>query len=243
MNKPFRNLLLISILAIPFVGCNDDDDSDNLVITVDDAAEYVAASLAIATYGATSNMNYVSDQIIDLIDCNESESDTRTDTETSNNGNITASFTISESYSRTCSGGEEVITYNFTLDQITTSNPLNTNNDITGAWTISGAEESSTVLTYNGSYTRGGEWTYNNEDNHTDDVTTSFIYENVKANKSDDVIFEGKSTFTMIGNSTVYDPFSYEGDVVFQADNTSIVTFSTGEQYEVDLNTGEVTPL
>lgn len=243
MKHPIKFLFALILLAFICSSCDDDDDNASITITADDAAEYVAASLAIATYGATNNMNYVSDQIIELIDCNESESDTRTDTETSFNGNVTASFTISESYSRTCSGGVETITYNFNAEQTTTSELLDTDHNITGAWTIGGAEESSTTLTYNGSYSRGGEWNYSNEDNQMDDVTSSFVYKDVKANKSDDVIFEGTSTFLLIGNSTVYEPFTYEGDVVFQANNISIMTFSTGEQYEIDLNTGEVTPL
>lgn len=242
MNKTIQSLLAITFVAFSFLACNDDDDAE-VVITVDDAAEYVAASLAIAVYGATSNMNYVSDQIIDLIDCNESENDTRTDTETSINENVTASYSISESYSRTCPGEKEVVIYNFSAEQTTTSDRLDTDHNITGAWTIDGAEESSTVLSYSGSYVRGGEWTYKLDDNRMDDVTTSFVYDDVKANKSDNVIFEGTATFSMIGNSTVYEPFTYEGNVVFQTNNISVVTFSSGERYEIDLNTGEVTPL
>lgn len=243
MRKTVPFFLATVLLATTFTACNDDDDDDVVVITVDDAAEYVAASLAIATYGAVNNMDYVSDQIIDLLDCNESESNIRTDTETSNNGNITANFTISESYSLFCSGGEETIVYNFTAEQSTTSSPLNTDHEIIGAWVISGAESSSSALTYNGSYSRGGMWTYNNEDNHVDNTITSFVYSNIKANKDDGVIFEGTSTFSMFGSSTVYEPYDYEGDVVFQANNICVMTFSTGEQYEINLNTGDVTPL
>lgn len=245
MKKTIHFFLTIVFLTTLFAACNDDDTvtDDVVVITVDDAAEYVAASLAIATYGAVSNMNYVSEQIVDLIDCDESESDTRTDTETSNNGNITVNFTISESYSLSCSGGEETITYNFTADQITTSDPLDTDHTILGAWVIMGAESGSTVLTYSGSYSRGGMWTYNNEDNHVDNTTTSFVFSNVKADKDDGVIFEGTSTFSMTGTSTVYEPYDYEGEVVFQANNICVVTFSSGEQYEINLDTGDVTPI
>jgi len=245
MKKTIHFFLTIVLLTTLFTACNDDDtDMDEVVvITVDDAAEYVAASLAIATYGAVDNMDYVSDQIVDLIDCGEFESETRTDTETSNNGNITVSFTISESYSLSCSGGEETIIYNFSADQTTTSDPLDTDHTIFGAWVIMGAESGSSVLTYDGTYSRGGMWTYNNEDNHVDNTTTSFVLSDVKANKDDGVIFEGTSTFSMTGTSTVYDPYDYEGDVVFQANNTCVMTFSTGEQYEVNLDTGVVTPL
>jgi hypothetical protein len=74
-------------------------------------------------------------------------------------------------------------------------------------------------------------------------VTVSFVFSDIKSNKEDNIIFEGTSTFSIVGNSTVYEPFSYEGSVVYLEDNISIATFSSGEQYEIDLNTGEVTPL
>ncbi|MEM7486047.1 MAG: hypothetical protein AAF348_12640 [Bacteroidota bacterium] len=236
-----KTLVFVMLLSI-FTSCSDDDDNSNTVISVDDAAELVAASMAVATYGAVSNMDYVFDQIVDILDCDESESEIRSDTETSNNGKITVSYTISESYSLACSGGEETISYNFSADQTTTSNALDTNNEISGNWIITGAQTTSTELIYNGSYSRGGEWVYNN-DNRTDNATAAFVYSNVKANKGDGVIFEGTSTFALEGTSTVYDPYSYEGNIVFQEGNICIATFSTGEQYEIDLNTGEVTPL
>jgi hypothetical protein len=123
------------------------------------------------------------------------------------------------------------------------SNPIDTDHTIIGAWTISGAESSSTSLTYDGSYSRGGTWVYHNQDGRVDNSTTSFIYTNVRANKSDGIIFEGTSTFNINGSSSISEPYTYEGDIIFLADNTCIATFSTGEQYEIDLNTGEVTPL
>ena len=243
MNHSTKYLAGLVTLVSVFFSCGDDDGEEPLVITVDSAAEYVAASMAVATYGAVYNMNYVSDEIIERIDCNESQSEVRTDSETSSNGEIMAMFTISESYSLVCSENTEVINYNFNADQTTTSERLDSDGQILGAWAIGGAEAESSTLIYDGNYTRTSEWTYNLEDNHTDDVTTSFVYNEVKANKDDNIIFEGTSTFSLIGNSTVYEPFSYEGDIVFQANNISIATFSTGEQYEIDLNTGEVTPL
>ncbi|MDP5082128.1 MAG: hypothetical protein NWP87_05675, partial [Winogradskyella sp.] len=77
----FKTLAILLSLAL-ITSCSDDDDNNSAVITVDDAAELVAASMAVATYGAVNNMDYVSDQIVDILNCEESESDNRTDTET-----------------------------------------------------------------------------------------------------------------------------------------------------------------
>ncbi len=58
-------------------------DDGNLGITVDDAAKYVAASMAVGTRGSVYNMDYMAEQIVELIDYNESESNIRTDMVTS----------------------------------------------------------------------------------------------------------------------------------------------------------------
>jgi len=237
------NVLTALILSIIFTGCSDDDDNGGLVITVDDAAELVAVSMAVNTYGAVGYMDHVSNQIVDSLDCDESESEERSGNESSNLGDVMVSYTISESYALNCSGGQETASYTFAADQSTVSNPLNTEHTISGNWTVFGVESSSTELTYNGSYSQGGQWIYNNQDDRTDNTTTTFLYNNVKAGKEDGILFEGTSTFSLSGTSTIYDPYEYEGDIVFQADNICIATFSTGEQYEIDLNTGDVTPL
>ena len=235
-------LLTLSVLLVLFTSCSS-DDNDTVILTVDDAAEFVAASMALSTYGAVNNMNYVSEQIVDILNCGESRSETRTESETSPNGEVMTSFTISESYALTCEGSKEEISYTFSSDQTTNSFRLDTDHGIDGNWIIEGAEPASDILIYNGRYSREGEWIFNTQNDRVDNNTTAFVYNNVKANKDDGQLFEGTSTFTISGTSTAFEPYSYEGTVVFQENNLCIATFSTGEQYEIDLNTGEVTPL
>jgi len=45
----------------------------------------------------------------------------------------------------------------------------------------------------------------------------------------------------MNGTSTVYDSYFYEGNIEFQESDISIITFQTGEQFELNLETGTVT--
>ncbi len=237
-SKVFISIGLVSILT----GCSE-DEVDTLVITVDDAAEYVAASMAIATYGALYNMDYVADEVSVLLECNESDSNERTINESSNIGEITVDITISEDYSLSCSNESEIISYNFNADQLTTSERIDSNTEISGNWTVTGVESANNTLTYNGTYSRGGVWIYNLHDNRTDNVTTTFSYEEVKAGKDDNIIFEGTSTFMIDGSSSDSEAFSYEGNIVFLENNIAIATFATGEQYQIDLNNGDVTPL
>ena len=130
-------LFILSAALVLITSCSN-DDTDTVILTVDDAAEFVAASMALSTYGAVNNMNYVSEQIVDLLDCGESQSATRTESETSPNGEVMTSFTISESYALTCEGSTEEISYSFSSDQTTDSFRLDTDHGIDGNWIIEG---------------------------------------------------------------------------------------------------------
>jgi hypothetical protein len=235
-------LMMIALFAIPFItiSCSDDDEPEPVTITIDDAAELVALSIANRTYGVVNDLNYVANNVLELVDCNESESTSRTANETSSDGEITVTYDISENYSKTC-GTEEIVNYSFNADQLLTSNRLDLEHDLNGSWAVGGIESGSTELTYNGSYSRSGLWTYNLEDNHIDNVTFSSILSNLKADPSDGRITGGIATFMMNGTSAVYDSYSYEGNIEFQGSDISIITFQTGEQYELNLETGTVT--
>ncbi len=240
--------LVIALFAITYTmtSCSDDDSSDEVsdtvIITVDDAAELVAFSIANRTYGLVDNLDYVVDEVLELIDCNESQSTVRTESEVSNDGKITVMYTISENYSQTC-GSEEVVTYSFNIEQVVMSERYDTDQIINGSWTIRGVQDGSTQLTYDGPYSRSGTWTYNQEDNHTDNVTYTSVLNNVTADPETGRITSGTATFSLNGTSTVYEPFSYEGDIEFLGSDLSIITFGTGEQYELNLETGQITPI
>jgi len=207
--------MMIALFAIPFIttSCSD-DEPEPVTITIDDAAELVAFSVADRTYGAVNNLNFVANSVLGLVDCNESESIFRTVNETSADGEISVTYDISENYSKTC-GTEEIVNYSFNADQMLTSNRLDLDHDLNGSWTVGGVQSGSTELTYNGSYSRSGLWTYNLEDNHIDNVTFSSILSNLKADPSDGRITGGTATFMMNGTSTVYDSYSYEGNIEF----------------------------
>lgn len=234
--------MMLAFFAIIFTAtsCSDDDEPQAIVITIDDAAELVAFSIANRTYGAVNNLNYVANNILSLVGCNESESNTRTVTETSVDGEISVTYDISENYSKTCDSFETV-NYNFNADQVLTSARLDLDQDLDGSWSVGGVQAGSTELTYNGTYSRGGLWTYNLEDNHADNVTFSSVLNNLTADPTDGRITGGTATFQMNGSSTVHASYSYEGDIIFQGSDISIINFQTGEQFQLNLETGELT--
>lgn len=237
-----NQLLMIPLLSLCFLLTSCNEDEDLIIVTVDDAAELVAFSLANRTYGTIYNLNAITEDIVASVACNESQTDDRTILDTSSDREVSITYTISESYSKSCET-EEIITYSFTSDQSLTSIRYDLEEKVSGTWSIEGFQEHSTQLMYNGPYSRSGLWTYNLEEDHTDDVnfTNTFIdliYENDL-----DRIISGMSTFSLEGTSTVYEPYSYEGEVEFLGGDISIITFSTGEKYELNLATGEITSI
>lgn len=240
----FKTNFLWSIMAffaiiLTTTSCSKDDESQLVVISIDDAAELVAFSIANRTYGAVNNLNYVANSVLAVIECNESESNTRTVTETSVDGEIAVTYDISEHYSKTC-GTEEVVNYSFNAGQILTSPRLDLDQDLNGSWSIEGVQDGSTELIYKGSYSRSGLWTYNLDDNHTDNVTFSSVLNNLTADPVDGNITGGTASFMMHGTSTIHESYSYEGSIEFQGSDISIITFQTGELFELNLETGEL---
>jgi len=233
-------IFFLTLFAISFSSTSCNKDEEITLVTVDDAAELVAFSIANRTYGAVNDLNYVANNVLVAVGCNESESNARKVTETSIDGEISVTYDISENYAKSCNG-EEMITYSFNADQELTSVRLNLDQNITGTWSVAGVENSSTELTYNGDYNRTGLWTYNLDDNHTDNVTFSSVLQEIKANPDNGQITSGTANFQINGTSTSDDAYSYSGSIEFQGNDISIITFQTGEQYELNLETGEVT--
>lgn len=232
-------MLVLLVFAFSATSCSEDDNPDSVNITVDDAAEFVAYSIAARTYGAVDNLNYVTEEVLDMISCGESETNDETIIDTSDDREISVSYDLSETYSKTCEG-TETVNYSFTADQELTSVRFDLDHDISGSWTIEGVQEGATEITYNGPYDRSGLWTFNLQEDHTDNVSYNSTFTELTFDPNTKRITGGTATFTLDGTSTVYDPFSYSGDVEFLGSDVSIITFSSGEQYELNLETGKI---
>lgn len=245
LSFPKSNIwFMMALLAVTFMttSCSDAAAVDPIVITVDDAAELVAFSIANQTYGAVNNLNYVAEEVLELVDCNETQTNDRTVSDTSSDGERAISYEISEEYSKTCDGGETV-NYSFEADQSFTSIRYNHEQSVSGAWSIEGVQDGATEVIYNGPYNRTGQWTYNLREHHTDHVSYTSALVNLAYEVASERIIGGTSTFTLDGTSTVYESYSYAGDIEFLGSDQSIITFQTGEQYELDLETGEINPI
>ncbi|MEO1435625.1 MAG: hypothetical protein AAFV80_08830 [Bacteroidota bacterium] len=240
LKRPIAGLLLFLGMTIGFSSCSDDDDL--IVITIDDAAELVAYSLANQTYGVVNDLNYVADEVLTRVDCGQSETNTWSFAETGPGGEISVTSDISESYSKNCDG-EETIQYTYNADQVLTSVRFDQVLDIDGDWSVQGVQNGSTELIYNGPYNRNGTVTYNLSKGHTETVDYLSTLINLRYDTNAGRITAGVSTFAIEGTSTEHDGYSYAGDVAFNGADLAIITFSSGEQYELNLETGDITKL
>lgn len=59
-------------MGLVFTSCSDDDNEEVVnIVSEEQAAEIVATSLAYNTYGMAANVNYVSDEISTILNCDE----------------------------------------------------------------------------------------------------------------------------------------------------------------------------
>lgn len=68
---------------------------------------------------------------------------------------------------------EEIVNSSFNADQMLTSLRLDLDHDLNGSWTVGGVHSGSTELTYIGSNSQSGLWTY------IDNVTFSSMLNNL----------------------------------------------------------------
>lgn len=231
--------VFVAVAIVSFSAC-DDDDEPAVVVTVDDAAELVAYSIAKRTYGAVHNLNYLAENIVNTLECNESNTTSRTVSDSSIDGEINVSYDITESYSKLCDS-LETINYSFNALQELSSIRLDAEQAIDGDWTVIGFEDNASTVSYSGDYNRTGTWIYNLDKNHVDQVSFTSQLNSLMASLADGQITAGDANFELVGTSTVHADYSYQGSIVFYENNIAVISFQSGEQYELNLETGDIT--
>ncbi|MEO1435624.1 MAG: hypothetical protein AAFV80_08825 [Bacteroidota bacterium] len=229
---------------LPFVvamsSCSDDEEV-LLEMTVDDAAALIGFSMADQTYGAVNDLNYVAEDVIGRVACDETETLQWSYTDSGAIEDLFVSAEILESYTHLC-GGEETLDYAYNADQIIFSDLYDLDHDIEGDWLIQGVQLGGNVLIYNGLYNRLGDWTYQFDSGHTEYVEYLSTLINIRYDRIAGKIVSGVSTFTIEGTSNDHQGYNYSGDLEFFS-GLAIITFSGGERFEIDLDTGNVTKL
>lgn len=238
-------LYLIAIMAISFTSCNTDDDvcsTDDevvIVITEETAVEIITSSLAYNTYGMASNVNYVSDEISTILNCDEQATNSGTNNFTSVFGNVTSIYQFNEFYSKTCVPSE-VIEYSITAFQDTDAVYFTSQENVEADFTVVGLDDTSTNEIYSGSYHREGNW-FSKSFNDSFDVEYDMNFSDLYVNKTSYNIVSGISSFSMAANySETSESTSFNGTVTFLNEGEAQLDFNNGSSYLLNLETGEI---
>lgn len=242
MNKYFKRFgtMVLALSAIVMASCETDDDEILVVVISEErAAEIVAASLAYNTYGLASNVNYVSNEISDILECGEQGSNSGTLDYTSVFGNVTSTYQFNEQFSKSCDP-IEAIQYDISAFQDIDAVYFDSRQDVDSEFTVTGLEPEATDQLYNGSYQREGDW-FSKVFNDELDVDYGMEFIDLGVDKQTLFIVSGTSTFTLrVDYSETSESSSFSGTVTFINEDEARIDFSNGDSYLLDLETGEV---
>ena len=233
-------LIVIAFLGLTFTACDtNDDDTIVIIVSEERAAEIVATSLAYNTYGIASNVNYVSTQIANNLNCEEQASNSGTLHYSSIFGNVTSIYQFDENYAKSCIPVEQ-ISYNITALQNTDAVYFTSQEDVEASFIVTGLEDTTTHEVYSGSYRRDGNW-FSKVYQDSLNTVYSMSFTGLNVDKSTSYITSGTSTFTLSAAYSESDTVnSFNGTVTFLNEDEAQIDFTNGNSYLLNLETGEI---
>lgn len=240
--KRKMNLILMVLLTssgtFTLSSC-DNEETVVIVISEERAAEIVAASLAYNTYGMAANVHYVSNEISQLLDCDEQGSNSGTINYISPFGGVTSSFHFTESYSRTCSP-EEIINYTTAAFQDIDAVLFTSQQEVNAEFTVKGLEDTAPDELYSGAYSRNGNW-YSKVYHDRLDIEYAMNFDSLRVDKNSLLIVSGTSAFDLtVGYSETPGSVNFNGHVTFLSEDEAQIDFTNGSSYLLNLRTGEI---
>lgn len=239
-NLPFFFFMLLT-LAFGFTSCNKDDNDDTSIIATEEAVAVVESALISGTAGIADE---VSDATLvaleytekDLNGGNCGETFDSTLTRNVNRDRVTASYTSTWLWTVNCNNVMIPTSLDFarTTSGEYETRRLNSDDNAASEWTIDGLI-SGDVWTLNGTYNRTGSQTSKVRDMNTFTSELDMNLSALTVNKNTLEIDGGTGTFTLVGNNTNGNSFSFEGSISFLGNGMATVTIN-GETYEIDLN-------
>ena len=234
-------ILLAIIVSLLITSCSDDDD--NLVpqqaISEEEAVKIVEASIARESAGVEETAyqyakSYEEETSLN-VQCNQEVNDNYMFTY---NGTVVqADYDYQWDFTITCNALNipQSATFNSSGNGTYTTPRISSDDSSTFTATVTGLQPISSTITYNVSYERIGNQELTTNQN-TRSITTDFkaTLVDLVVGKTDYEVDSGTGTFTLSG-TTNQGNFSYDGSIVFNGDNTAIVTIN-GNQYTIGLN-------
>lgn len=232
-------ILLAIVSGLFIVSCSKDDDTITQTITEEEAVEIAEASLAKQSAGLTeTTYEYTKsyEQEISLnLQCNQQATDSYN--VTFNNSIIQAAYNYNWNYTVTCNGLNipQSATFNSSGNGTYTTSRIASNDTSTLTATVTGLQPTSTTMNFNATFEREGtKQLTTNQTTRTANTDFNATLVDLIVGKSDYRIDSGNGMFSLTG-STNQGNFSYEGTIIFNGDNTAIITLN-GNQYTINLN-------
>lgn len=155
---------------------------------------------------------------------------------------LTFENTAGYSYQLTCSNGfPSSLTFSFNASGTRSTARLTSDGASTGSFLASGFNVGSTAYTVNGSFEREAALTQKTGAKRTFNHTSYVTLADFQVSKSTSRIEGGTATYLLTGESSEGGSFQYTASIVFNGDQTATISLNSGADYEVNLQTGQVT--
>ena len=237
---------LLALLLLATVSCKKTDSTlATPNISVSDAADLMASSLALNSSGVTNvsdDATYRSKIIIDTkAACGSTSKDTVT--RHSEPGSATT-FTYGFGYTHTLNCNANNLPDNV-MSKVnysgTFSGPRITSaNAGSASLRVGGLTSTAAAYVVNGTYVRSGSFTSKVDTTNHGSSNASITLTNLLLTKPSRTIASGTGTFTLTGTVPKKGNYSYTGTIVFNGDGTAKLTVN-GTVFNVNLSTGEKT--
>jgi hypothetical protein len=240
-------LSMIALMLLGVMACNKGNTTFNGntgATATDQAAGLVTASLSANTNGAFNTMSDVSVETqahvsIDSL-CGTTWTDSVNRKIPATQGGVSYNYAAKYTYTLNCDSVTKKGIYNGSSTATSVysgsySGPnLSSTNSGSSLMVIQGLGHGSSVYTVNGDYKQSGSYTSKAD---TGTTSVAITLTNIVLSKPFQIIKSGTATISVNGMSSRNGSFSYSGVLVFNNDNTAVLTLN-GTIYDINLLTG-----
>ncbi|OOQ62002.1 hypothetical protein [Mucilaginibacter pedocola] len=222
-------------LALTVSSCKK-DSTTTAAVTEDEAAEIMVQSIDPASGGLA--LQTTAATTITVTSSGSSKCGIAKDsTITGSGGTSTRSYTYNLNWHRllTCGTGSipSKLDFSFTGASTYVAPRMSSNDNSTGAFTVTGLELASSEYIVNQTYTRNGTQQSKVRNNRNFTSTVNITTTNVKVSKVSQQITSGTGTIAVTGTASTGESFSFSGTITFLGGQKATIVLSTGTTFNV----------
>lgn len=235
--KKSISILVLAFAILSFTSCGEVDDIA-VVLSNSDAAEIIEAALQDKAGAFVTNVQDMTQQIVDAVESGALCDTIYTDSIQKNHQGtqIQADYTSSLTFECACNMLDNVQTATFSMLTNTefTTPKIDTDGNGNFTGTMDGLALNSQNITIDGSYVLTSTQLLDFKEQETINSTLTLTLVNLEIKKTTQSIQSGSGTFTLAG-STTKENFSFSGSIVFNGNKTATLTIGS-DTYPLDWN-------